>query len=87
VLVGGTRIRLAHEASLKCRSTKKGRFAPPVHIIKLTKSGRSRLTLRCIRMMRREGPAGWNRGDPYDHFNQRRPASPRLCRQRIALAS
>src|ERR1039457_1143681 len=32
------------------------------------------------------GPAGWNRGDPHDHFNQRRPASPRLCRQRIARA-
>src|SRR5665647_590524 len=32
-----TRIRLAHEASLNCRSSKKGRFAPPVHIIKLTK--------------------------------------------------
>jgi hypothetical protein len=62
---------------------------PPVHLIPLTTERQTArcLTLGCIRMMRGEGPAGWNRGDPYDHFNQRRPALPRLCRQRIARAS
>jgi len=27
------------EAALKCRSCKKGRYAPPVHMIKLTREG------------------------------------------------
>src|SRR6202030_177505 len=36
------------EAALKCRSCKKGRYAPPFQIIKLTKSARSRPT-----------PCGW----------------------------
>jgi len=27
------------KAALKCRSCKKGRYAPPVHMIKLTKEG------------------------------------------------
>jgi len=33
------------EAALNCRSCKKGRYAPPVHMIKLTQSGRSRRTV------------------------------------------
>ena len=31
------------EAALKCRSCKKGRYAPPLHMIKLTETRRSRL--------------------------------------------
>jgi hypothetical protein len=40
------------EASFKCRSCKKGRYAPPVHMIKLTATQESRLTSGCIRMRR-----------------------------------
>jgi hypothetical protein len=44
------------EAALKCRSRKKGRYAPPVHMIELTETrGRSRLIRGCIRMRRGEG--------------------------------
>jgi hypothetical protein len=38
------------EASLKCRSCRKGRYAPPVHIIKLTEQREISLTSGCIRM-------------------------------------
>jgi hypothetical protein len=37
------------EAALKCRSCKKGRYKPPVHMIKLTQCARSRLAFGCIR--------------------------------------
>ena len=40
------------EAALKCRSCRKGRYAPPVHMIKLTQEReRSRLTSGCIPTM------------------------------------
>ena len=37
------------EPSLKCRSCRKGRYAPPVHLIKLTATERSRRSSGCIR--------------------------------------
>jgi hypothetical protein len=43
------------EAALKCRSCRKGRYAPPVHMIKLTERQESRLTSGCIRTRRGEG--------------------------------
>jgi hypothetical protein len=39
----GTRPIWKLEAALKCRSCKKGRYAPPVHMIKLTATRESRL--------------------------------------------
>jgi hypothetical protein len=39
------------EASLKCRSCKKGRYAPPVQMIKLTQRGSSRPIHGCTRTM------------------------------------
>ena len=39
------------EAALKCRSCRKGRYAPPVHMIKLTQSARSRPMFGYIRTM------------------------------------
>jgi hypothetical protein len=37
------------EAALKCRSCKKGRYAPPVHMIKLTATQETRRISGCIR--------------------------------------
>ena len=37
------------EAALKCRSCRTPRYAPPVHMIKLTKSARSTRICGCIR--------------------------------------
>jgi hypothetical protein len=48
------------EAALKCRSCRKGRYAPPVHMIKMTESRRSRLTSGCI-LTRRGNAAGSHR--------------------------
>src|SRR5713101_4738909 len=39
------------EAALKCRSCKKGRYAPPVHMIKLTREREIAPTSGCIPMM------------------------------------
>jgi hypothetical protein len=45
------------EAALKCRSCKKGRYAPPVHMIKLTETREITPYKWCIRTRRGE-PAG-----------------------------
>jgi hypothetical protein len=37
------------EAALKCRSCKKGRYAPPVHVIKLTETREITPTFGCVR--------------------------------------
>jgi hypothetical protein len=38
------------EAALKCRSCREGRYAPPVHLIKLTERQEITPTSACIRM-------------------------------------
>jgi hypothetical protein len=42
------------EAALKCRSCRKGRYAPPVHMIKLTATQEITPTSGCIRTRRSE---------------------------------
>jgi hypothetical protein len=42
------------EAALKCRSCKKGRYAPPVHMIKLTQEREITPYVWCIRTKRDE---------------------------------